>query len=62
MPIDPYCVDSVCRERRVAVEVDGGTCSTEEKVVRDTSRWQRLGLSPVPRPGFTPRSHTADKA
>jgi len=35
MPVDPYFVDFVCRERKVVVEVDGGTHSTDEEVARD---------------------------
>jgi very-short-patch-repair endonuclease len=45
-PIDPYFVDFVCRERKVIVEVDDGTHSTDAEVARDERRTlhlQRLG-------------------
>ena len=44
--IDPYFVDFVCRERKVVIEVDGGTHGTENEIVRDRARTrelQRLG-------------------
>jgi very-short-patch-repair endonuclease len=46
MPIGPYFADFVCRERKVVVEVDGGTHSTGEEAERDakrTSDMQELG-------------------
>jgi very-short-patch-repair endonuclease len=42
MPIDPYFVDFVCRERKVVVEVDGATHSTDEEVRRDDGRSRHL--------------------
>ena len=45
-PIDLYFVDFVCRECKVAVEVDGGTHSTDIERSRDRARMlqlQRLG-------------------
>jgi very-short-patch-repair endonuclease len=42
MPIDPYFVDFVCRERKVIVEVDGGTHSTDEEVAHDERRTHHL--------------------
>jgi very-short-patch-repair endonuclease len=38
MPIGPHFADFVCRERKVIVEVDGGTHSTEAEVVWDARR------------------------
>ncbi len=37
-PIGSFFVDFACRERKIIVEVDGGTHSTHHEVVRDTSR------------------------
>jgi very-short-patch-repair endonuclease len=37
-----YFVDFLCRERKVVVEVDGGTHATEAEVVRDTIRAAEL--------------------
>jgi very-short-patch-repair endonuclease len=42
MPIDPYFVDFVCRERKVIVEVDGGTHSTDSEVTHDAARTRDL--------------------
>jgi very-short-patch-repair endonuclease len=42
MPIDPYFVDFVCRERKVIVEVDGGTHSTDVELARDEARTLHL--------------------
>ena len=45
--IDRYFVDFVCRERRIIIEVDGGTHSTREEVDADQLRnnqLQRLGF------------------
>ena len=36
--IDPYFVDFVCRERKVIVEVDGGTHSTDAEMAHDDRR------------------------
>jgi very-short-patch-repair endonuclease len=41
-PIDPYFVDFLCRERKVVVEVDGGTHSTEEEAAHDGRRTRHL--------------------
>jgi very-short-patch-repair endonuclease len=49
MPIDPYFVDIVCGERKVIVEVDGGTHSTDTELARDERRklhLSRLGYEP----------------
>ena len=42
MPIHAYFVDFVCRERKVIVEVDGGTHSTEAEIARDAARTRDL--------------------
>jgi very-short-patch-repair endonuclease len=42
VPIDPYFVDFVCRERKVIIEVDGGTHSTDEERARDERRTHHL--------------------
>jgi very-short-patch-repair endonuclease len=42
MPIDSYFVDFVCRERKVVVEVDGGTHWTDAELARDKRRTCRL--------------------
>jgi very-short-patch-repair endonuclease len=42
IPIDPYFVDFVRRERKVIVEVDGGTHSTEAEVAYDERRTRHL--------------------
>jgi very-short-patch-repair endonuclease len=42
MPIGPYFADFVCRERKVVVEVDGGTHSTEREVASDERRTSDL--------------------
>src|SRR4051812_30361279 len=36
--VGPYFVDFVCRERNIAVEIDGATHSTAEELARDTTR------------------------
>jgi very-short-patch-repair endonuclease len=46
MPVGRYFADFVCRERRVVVEVDGGTHWTDTEVAGDakrTAELQRLG-------------------
>jgi very-short-patch-repair endonuclease len=43
MPIGRYFADFVCRERRVIVEVDGGTHSTDAEVASDAKRTSELG-------------------
>ena len=42
MSIDPYFADFVCRERKVIVEVDGGTHSTAKDVANDARRTLHL--------------------
>ena len=45
-PIGPYFVDFLCRERKVVVEVDGGTHGAASEIAYDTSRaieLRRLG-------------------
>jgi very-short-patch-repair endonuclease len=42
MPIGPYFADFVCRERKVIVEVDGGTHSTDDEVLQDAKRTLEL--------------------
>lgn len=45
-PIEPYFVDFLCRERRVIVEVDGGTHATDAEIAADAERevhLRRLG-------------------
>jgi very-short-patch-repair endonuclease len=42
MPIGPYFADFVCRERKVVVEADGGTHSTNEEIARDAKRTSDL--------------------
>lgn len=46
-PIGPYFVDFLCRERKIVVEVDGGTHGSEAEVVADMGReaeLRRLGF------------------
>jgi very-short-patch-repair endonuclease len=42
IPIGSYFADFVCRERKVIVEVDGGTHSTEEETARDERRTHHI--------------------
>jgi very-short-patch-repair endonuclease len=45
-PIGPYFADFLCRERKVIVEVDGGTHGTDAELARDDARTadlRRLG-------------------
>jgi very-short-patch-repair endonuclease len=45
-PISPYFADFLCRERKVIVEVDGGTHATGVEIADDTRRstdLRRLG-------------------
>ena len=42
-PIGPYFVDFLCRERKVVVEVDGGTHGTDEDLADDAERTLELG-------------------
>jgi very-short-patch-repair endonuclease len=44
MPIDPYFVDFPCRERKVIVEVDGGTHSTDNEIAHDDRRTRHLEM------------------
>ena len=37
-PAGDYFVDFLCRERKVVVEIDGGTHSTEEELAKDSVR------------------------
>ena len=41
-PVGPYFVDFLCRERKVVVEVDGGTHGTDAEVARDAMRTGEL--------------------
>ena len=45
--IGPYFVDFLCRERKIIVEVDGGTHGSETEIVSDAAReaeLRRLGF------------------
>jgi very-short-patch-repair endonuclease len=45
-PIGPYFADFLCRERKVVIEVDGGTHGTAKELARDdvrTVELRRLG-------------------
>jgi very-short-patch-repair endonuclease len=37
-PIGPYFADFVCREKKLVVEVDGATHSTDDEMARDARR------------------------
>jgi len=37
-PIGPYFADFACRERKLVVEIDGATHSTDEEIRRDERR------------------------
>ena len=55
-PIGPYFVDFLCRERKVVVEVDGGTHGTHSEVANDATRTielRRLGYRVL-------RAHNSD--
>ena len=41
-PVGPYFVDFLCRERKIVVEVDGGTHGTEAEIVADAARESEL--------------------
>ncbi|MFN3746355.1 MAG: endonuclease domain-containing protein [Hyphomicrobiaceae bacterium] len=41
-PIGNYFVDFLCRERKVIVEIDGGTHSTDAELARDSVRSDEL--------------------
>src|SRR5687768_1981221 len=38
VPIGPYIADFVCREKRLIVEIDGATHSTEDELASDNRR------------------------
>ena len=38
VPIGPYVADFICRDRRLIVEADGATHSTEEELANDNRR------------------------
>jgi very-short-patch-repair endonuclease len=42
--VGPYFVDFLCRERKVIIEVDGGTHSTDREIVADGARDVALRL------------------
>jgi very-short-patch-repair endonuclease len=42
VPIGPYFADFVCRERKVIIEVDGGTHSTDREIADDAKRTSDL--------------------
>ena len=42
VPIGPYFVDFLCRDRMVIVEVDGGTHGTDAEISRDERRSMEL--------------------
>jgi len=41
-PVGDYYVDFLCRERKVVVELDGGTHSTDAELARDAARSEEL--------------------
>ncbi|NJM30874.1 MAG: endonuclease domain-containing protein [Rhizobiales bacterium] len=41
-PLGPYIADFVCREKKLIVEVDGATHSTEAELARDAARTSQL--------------------
>ena len=41
-PIGPYFADFVCRDKRLVVEIDGATHSTDEELRRDSRRTEFL--------------------
>jgi very-short-patch-repair endonuclease len=42
VPVGSYIVDFACRERRLIVEVDGATHSTEQELIHDNRRTEFL--------------------
>jgi very-short-patch-repair endonuclease len=42
IPVGSYIVDFACRERRLIVEVDGATHSTEQELIHDNRRTEFL--------------------
>ena len=46
-PVGPYFVDFLCRERRIIVEIDGGTHGSDKEIAADAAReaaLRRLGF------------------
>ena len=41
-PIGPYFVDFLCRERKIIVEIDGGTHGRDQEVAADQTRERAL--------------------
>lgn len=41
-PIGPFIADFVCRQKKLIIEIDGATHSTDEEVARDASRTRYL--------------------
>ena len=41
-PVGDYFVDFLCRERKVVVEIDGGTHATDAELARDAARSDEL--------------------
>jgi very-short-patch-repair endonuclease len=41
-PIESYFVDFLCRDRKIIVEVDGGTHATDAEIVADAAREAEL--------------------
>ena len=44
-PIGPYFVDFLCRERKIVVEVDGGTHGSDTEIAADAVREAHLASS-----------------
>ena len=38
LPVGPYVADFVCRERKLIIEVDGATHSSDEELAHDARR------------------------
>jgi very-short-patch-repair endonuclease len=41
-PVGPYFVNFLCKERKIIVEIDGGTHGTDEEIAGDTRRTAHL--------------------
>ena len=41
-PIGPFFVDFICRAEKIAIEIDGGTHSTDEEIAYDRARERYL--------------------
>jgi very-short-patch-repair endonuclease len=41
-PIGPFIADFLCRQRKLIIEIDGATHSTDDEVARDASRTRYL--------------------